>query len=119
MRRRWASLEILRTLGEATVLSPSNSGRLPRPSNLGCYLQPQILHVLDGHGVPYPYKFYAPPALAPALPAFFFRRSPVMRTPFCLYGSGGRSERMSAATWPTWPLSAPLTTRCVCFSTAI
>jgi hypothetical protein len=61
---------------------------------------------------------YAAPAFAPALPAFFFSRSPVMRTPFCLYGSGGRSERMSAATWPTWPLSAPLTMRCVCFSTA-
>ena len=63
-------------------------------------------------------NYAAPPAFAPALPAFFFSRSPVMRTPFCLYGSGGRSERMSAATWPTWPLSAPLTTMCVCFSTA-
>ncbi len=30
-----------------------------------------------------------------------------MRTPFCLYGSGGRSARRFAATWPTWPLLAP------------
>jgi hypothetical protein len=37
---------------------------------------------------------------APALPAFFFKRSPVMRTPFCLYGSGGRSARRFAATCP-------------------
>src|SRR5207302_1818007 len=48
-----------------------------------------------------PPRNYAAPAFAPALPAFFFRRWPVMRMPFCLYGSGGRNERMSAATCPT------------------
>ena len=55
---------------------------------------------------------------APALPAFFLSTSPVYRTPFCLYGSGLRSDRMLAATWPTSCLSMPVTVTCVCFSMA-
>src|ERR1700739_335958 len=36
-----------------------------------------------------------------AFPAFFFKGSPVIRMPFCLYGSGGRKLRIFAQTWPT------------------
>src|SRR5437764_6204157 len=58
-------------------------------------------------------------AFAPVLPAFFFRTSPVYRTPFCLYGSGLRKRRMLAATWPTSCRSTPVTVMCVCLSMAM
>src|SRR5919199_725317 len=45
----------------------------------------------------------------PALPAFRRICSPTYLIPFPLYGSGGRSERSSAATCPTTSLSAPST----------
>src|SRR5579864_4036823 len=53
---------------------------------------------------------------APVLPTFFFRTSPMYRTPFCLYGSGFRRRRMSAATWPTSCRSMPVTVTWVCLS---
>src|SRR5204863_6838170 len=59
------------------------------------------------------------PYFAPVFPAFFFKTSPVYRTPFCLYGSGLRKRRMFAATWPTSCRSTPVTEMCVCFSIAI
>src|SRR5207247_10103426 len=64
---------------------------------IACELLPMPLSSPNLQTLPKP-NYAAPPAFAPALPAFFFRRSPVMRTPFCLYGSGGRNERISAAT---------------------
>src|SRR5262249_17546246 len=54
-----------------------------------------------------------------AFPAFRRMYSPSYFTPLPLYGSGGRKPRMSAATWPTSPLSAPLMVRRVGFSTLI
>src|SRR5271154_4294447 len=49
-----------------------------------------------------PYYFAPAPAV---LPAFLRSTSPVYRTPLFLYGSGGRNERMLAATCPTICLS--------------
>src|SRR3954471_8381886 len=45
--------------------------------------------------------------LPPALPALRRMTSPAYRMPFPLYGSGGRMLRISAATCPTFSLSAP------------
>src|SRR6266849_4658068 len=45
----------------------------------------------------------------PALPALRRIFSPRYITPLPLYGSGGRRERMSAATWPTASFSMPET----------
>src|SRR5690606_35171183 len=47
--------------------------------------------------------------LPPALPALRRITSPWYLTPLPLYGSGGRSDRISAATWPTISLSEPST----------
>src|SRR3990170_4391684 len=58
-------------------------------------------------------------AVAAALPAFLRSSSPTNRIPFCLYGSGGRRERISLATCPTSCLSIPLTATRVCFSMLI
>src|SRR5260370_42667850 len=44
---------------------------------------------------------------APVLPTFFFNRSPAYRTPLVLYGSCGRSDRISAATGPPFGRSIP------------
>src|SRR5580692_2701229 len=52
---------------------------------------------------------------APVLPTFFFNRSPAYRTPLFLYGSGGRSDRISAATCPTCCRSIPVSEIFVCF----
>src|SRR5260370_19439472 len=54
--------------------------------------------------------------LAPVLPTFFFNRSPAYRTPLFLYGSGGRSDRISAATWPTFCRSIPFSVSFVSFA---
>src|SRR3972149_2774415 len=59
---------------------------------------------------------YLPPAL-PALPAFLRITSSAYLMPLPLYGSGFLKALMSAATWPTSCLSAPLTVMPVCFST--
>src|SRR5260370_16583517 len=53
---------------------------------------------------------------APVLPTFFFNRSPAYRTPLFLYGSGGRSDRISAATWPTFWRSIPFSVSFVSFA---
>jgi len=47
-----------------------------------------------------PYPVRRPSWLRQLFRPVFFRRSPVMRIPFGLYGSGGRSERMSAENVP-------------------
>src|SRR5690606_841886 len=54
-----------------------------------------------------------PHHLPPALPALRRICSPAYLIPFPLYGSGGRSLRISAATWPTTSLLAPSTRICV------
>src|SRR5512147_1230701 len=50
------------------------------------------------------------PAAAAALPALRRIYSPSYFTPFPLYGSGGRNDRIFAATCPTSCLSMPLMT---------
>src|SRR5262249_41516925 len=52
---------------------------------------------------------HLPPA--PVLPTFLRSASPVYRTPLFLYGSGLRSARIFAATWPSICRSCPLSTR--------
>ena len=54
---------------------PSNPLALPQPNPFATILLGSNLH-----GAAY----------APVFPTFFFRTSPVYRTPFCLYGSGLR-----------------------------
>ena len=56
-------------------------------------------------------------AYLPRLPSFFRMYSPRYRTPFCLYGSGGRLARMEAANWPTCSLSYPVIVTLMAFST--
>src|SRR6266852_5497113 len=112
----WPSERYTQRRGRSVV--PETLVRTRACTRRRCRSRDNFLTLGDATVVSY-YHYVAPPAFAPALPAFFFKRSPVMRMPFCLYGSGGRNERISAATWPTWPLSAPLTTMWVCLSTAI
>src|SRR5216683_1502672 len=75
------------------------------------------VHAHPDAAVPLQAAFFAISALdhavvlapLPALPALRRIFSPRYMTPLPLYGSGGRSERMSAATWPTSSLAIPVT----------
>src|SRR6185312_7795490 len=100
-------------LGEDMIQTPEN--RQPRPL-LGTPHSPA-----DARVNPHPdvvlrrlRHYFAP---APVFPTFFRSASPVNRTPLFLYGSGGRSARIFAATWPTACLSNPEITKWVCLST--
>src|ERR1044072_5851998 len=79
------------------------------PDAIAADLPPLVLVVLSA-------RHYADPA---AFPAFRRMYSPSYFTPLPLYGSGGRKPRISAATWPTCALFAPLIVRRVGFSTLI